>query len=56
MSVEDERHDGQEAPVSVKNKKKKNVNNTNLTTPTLQLSMDPVSDEDGILSRCVCQE
>ena len=40
----------QEAPVSVENKRRKNVSNINLTTTTMQLSMSPVSVEDGTLS------
>ena len=50
-------HDDQEASVSVKNKKKKNVN-TNLLTPTLQFSMAPMSADDGTcLSRMLlCQD
>ena len=40
----------QEDHVSVKNKRRKNVRNINLTNTTMQLSMSPVSVEDGTLS------
>ena len=41
------RHDGQDGPVSVKNRKKKNVNNLHLTTTIMQFSINPESVEDG---------
>ena len=41
------RHNGQDGPVSVKNRKKKNVNNLHLTTTIMQFSIALVSVEDG---------
>ena len=44
-------HDDEAAPVSVKNRKKNNISNINLTATTVEFSIALVLVEDGTLSR-----